>query len=83
MMMVMMMMMMTIKMMMMMMMMMLPGRQSGVARQSEKYVRASAHLPCCLQVIRVNYDYDEDDDGIHLLEYPIPLSACPSRFSGR
>ena len=50
--------------MMMMIRMMLPGRQSGVARQSEKYVRASAHLPCCLQVIRVNYDYDEDDDGI-------------------
>ena len=47
---------------MMMMMMMLPGRQSGVARQSEKYVRASAHLPCCLRVFIVDYDQDDDDD---------------------
>ena len=26
------------------------GRQSGVARQREKYVRATAHRPCCLRL---------------------------------
>ena len=73
---------MVMMMMMMAMRITLPGRQSGVARQSEKYVRATAHLPCCLQVIRIKHDdcddhdhdggpddhddYDDDKDSKHL-----------------